>query len=130
MKLRFLDSKFAICQLDSSAALPGWSVGDFVVSVRTSDELTVVCPQSCVPVDVKSSRDWRCIQFVESMDFGMVGVIARLSQILADVKVSIFVISTYNTDFVLIPNSQTQLASSELVKAGYEFCSDPPPPGE
>ncbi len=125
MKLRFLDGEFAVCQLDGNSEIPDWGKGDFVATVRAPGELTIVCPQSSVPGNVKSSRAWRCFQFVETMDFGMIGVIARLGQVLADVEISIFVISTFNTDYVLIPRSKVQLATSQLVQAGYEFANEP-----
>lgn len=125
MKLKFLSSEFAICQLLPDEPKPDWAnqavSGEFLTTISTKEELTIVCSQACVPNGQRSSRGWSCFRIQETLDFDVVGVIAKLSQSLADAKIPVFVISSYNTDYVLIPKSKRQSATLELEKAGYQF---------
>ena len=125
MKLKFLSGEFAICQFLPDQQLPEWvsrprNFG-ILATIWTPDEVTVVCTQEDIPHGTKSSCGWHCFRVEGTLDFGVVGVIARLSELLAQAEIPIFVISTYNTDYVLIPGRQQQTAAKVLQNAGYEI---------
>jgi hypothetical protein len=119
--LILLPDDFAISRLDASAAIPSWARGAFVNISISEREMTVVCPQYYVPFQVPSERDWRCLAFEGPLDFGMTGVIARLASILGSSNVSLFVVSTFDTDYVLVRQSQLNEACASLTAAGYRI---------
>ncbi len=125
MKLKFLEGSFAICQLPLDQEIPEWAAkaasSEFLATIQTAAEITVVCAEFCLPAGFQASRGWSCFRIDQTLDFDVVGVIANLSHRLADVQIPIFVVSTYNTDYVLIPSSQRHSAMLELEKAAYDF---------
>jgi len=116
--LELLPDTIAICRLDADAPVPDWAKGEFVSITRTQDELTVVCRQDDVPDDVQSERGWRCLRIVGKLDFSFVGVIATLSTVLADAGISVFVVSTYDTDYLLVKEADVDRAVELLGEAG------------
>jgi hypothetical protein len=121
MRVRLLPSTYAVCRLDADAALPDWPRGDFVSIARTTDELSIVCDQTCVPHDVKTERDWRCFALEGPIPFEVVGVAARITSALADAKVSVFFVSTYDTDYVLVRSSRLDVAMTALRSARFDL---------
>src|SRR5215211_1748993 len=94
---------FAICRLNSDAAIPDWAVAGALFSItRTADELSVVCRQADVPAAVKCENDWRCLKVEGTLDFSLIGIMAALAGPLAQAEISIFVISTFDTDYLLV----------------------------
>ena len=85
------------------------------------EELTIVCSQSVVPPECQSSLGWRCFRITGTLDFDVVGVIAKLGELLANAEIPIFVISTYDTDYVLMPGAKQPAAARVLENAGYEI---------
>jgi hypothetical protein len=111
---------FAVCRLNADAAVPTWaSAGKFFSMTRTAEELSVVCPQSLVPDGVRCERDWRCIRVAGTMDFSMIGVVAALVTPLAEASVSVFVLSTFDTDYMLVKESDLERALAALRAAGH-----------
>jgi hypothetical protein len=122
MTLKVLDGKFAICRLDPDAPLPAWvGSGPFVSITRTADELSVVCPEEAVPEGVQCERGWRCLVVSGTLDFALVGVLASLLVPLANAGVSVFAISTFDTDFLLVKQSDVERAAEALLRAGHVF---------
>jgi hypothetical protein len=116
LTLALIDGDFAVCQLASSDAVPSWGSKGKVVSVtRTADELSIVCSEDVVPAGVKCERGWRAMRVVGSMDFSAVGVLASLIGPLAEAGISIFAISTFDTDYLLV-KQQTLNAAVEALK--------------
>jgi hypothetical protein len=114
-----LSDSFAICRLDPDAAIPEWAGGPFVSITRTTDELSIVCAQQGVPEDVRAERGWRCLRVVGTLDLSMVGVIARLTNVLAEAGISVFVVSSFDTDFVLLREANVNSAVQVLRQSGY-----------
>jgi hypothetical protein len=111
---------FAVCRLDKDAPVPPWaSSGEFISITRTADELSVVCPQSVVPDSIKCEQGWRCLRVAGSMDFSMVGVVASLVTPLAEAGVSVFVVSTFDTDYFLVKEDDLARATAVLRAAGH-----------
>jgi hypothetical protein len=91
-----------------------------VAFIRTQEELTIICPEHFVPPGVIAEPGWRALQVEGPLDFELVGVLASLAASLADAGVSIFAISTYSTDFILIKQSQLDDALESLRQVGYQ----------
>jgi hypothetical protein len=103
LTLDLLEGTFAVCRLAPEAPVPGWASSSRFVSVtRTGDELSVVCPQEAVPAGVVCEPDWRCLRIAGKLEFHLVGVLASLLVPLAEAGVSVFVLSTFDTDYLLV----------------------------
>lgn len=120
-RLRFLvyGERLAIARLAPRAALPAWAAGPFVTTSRTASELSIVCAQSGVPASVRHERDRvaLCIEGVIPMT--TVGLLAELCGALAAVHVPVFVISTYDTDWILVPAERFEAARAALEGQGH-----------
>jgi hypothetical protein len=100
--------------------VPGWADSTvFCVVTRTSEELSIVCPESSVPPGVRGERGWRALRVEGSLDFDEVGILASLAAPLAEAGVSVFVISTYGTDYVLVRDDQLESARAALTERGH-----------
>lgn len=117
--LEVVPSKLAICRLQPDADMPEWATGAVASITRTAAELSVVCAEENVPSDVPVDSGWRCLRVAEKLDFSIVGVIAAISSTLADANISVFVISTFNTDYVLIKECELKDAIQVLRAAGH-----------
>jgi hypothetical protein len=87
--------------------------------IRTRDELTVVCVERLVPPEVIAERGWRALQVQGPLDFALVGVLAAITVPLAEAGVSIFAISTYDTDYILVKEEALERAIQALGQAGF-----------
>ena len=122
LRLSLLPSEYAVCQLSPDANFPIWARGGELLSItRTSDELSIVCPAAQVPADVKAERNWRVIKVLGPLDFSLVGILASLAGELAQAKVSIFALSTYDTDYILVNANTIDRTIDALRKAGHEW---------
>jgi hypothetical protein len=123
MTLVPLEGAYAICRLDGDAPLPGWVAGHPFVSIsRTAEELSVVCRQEAVPEGIRCERGWRCLRVAGTLDFSLVGVLASMLGPLADAGVSVFVQSTFDTDYLLVKEQDLLQAVEALRRAGHIVC--------
>jgi hypothetical protein len=115
-----LPGTFAVCRLEPGAVLPAWATtGTFSSITRTTEELSIVCDQGVVPDGVRCERDWRCLKLAGPIPFTTVGVLASLVQPLADAGISVFAISTFVTDYVLVKERDFEQAVGALRQAGH-----------
>jgi hypothetical protein len=115
-----LSETLAVCRLDATASIPTWADGSGFVSVtRTADELSIVCEAARVPQDAKAERDWRAFTLEGPLDFALVGVLKQVLDPLAEAKIGIFAISTYDTDTVLVKAAQFEQAITALTRFGH-----------
>lgn len=120
LRLVGVDGVFAVCQLPAGAAIPGWATSGELFSVtRTKEELSLVCHQDVVPTGVQCQGGWRCLRVAGTLPFALVGVLAALTVPLAEVGVSVFVFSTYDTDYLLVQGEVTLKAIAALRAAGH-----------
>ena len=120
LTLTVLPGTYAVCRLAPEDSLPRWATsGDFFSITRTSDELSVVCEQSGVAEGVTCEGDWRCLRVRGPLDFGLTGILASLAAPLAEAGISIFAISTYDTDYVMVKAADLERATAELSRSGY-----------
>lgn len=121
LTLTTLSERLAVCRLDPSSKIPSWATIAALFSVtRTTDELSIVCPEESVPADVKCERGWRVLKLEGPFEFSMVGVLSSVAAPLADAGVSIFAVSTYDTDYVLVKETLFELAATALRDLGHE----------
>ncbi|MBP1702607.1 MAG: hypothetical protein H6Q38_1714 [Chloroflexi bacterium] len=118
--LRLLPGRLGVTRLAVDSELPIWArEGVLWAAVRTRQELSIVCEERFVPPEVRSERGWRGLQVEGQLDFSLLGILAGIATILAEAGVSIFVISTYDTDYVMVKESALERALNALKRAGY-----------
>lgn len=124
LTLDLLADELAVCRLPVDGSVPNWAWAGELTSITCSDdELSVVCAADAVPAEVVRSAGWRALRVRGTLDFELVGVLAGLSAALADAGVSIFALSTYDTDYVLVREGQLDTAVAALQGAGYDVVS-------
>ena len=125
MKLKILDSTFSIVKLSPTETIPSWATTCDVFSItRTNEELSIVCPSECLPMNdelKEVENDWKCIKVEGVLDFGLTGILASLANPLAENRISIFAISTFNTDYLLIKSHSLEKARLVLENEGHSF---------
>jgi hypothetical protein len=120
LALDILPDELAVCRLAADDPVPDWARSRGFTSVtRTEDELSVVCSANAVPDGITHTPGWRALAVRGPLDFGLVGILAGLSTVLAEAEVSIFAISTHDTDYVLVRAHQLDQAVAALEAAGY-----------
>jgi hypothetical protein len=123
MKLRIvlLPDRVGICRLPPASAVPAWSMaGSFWSVTRTADELSVICAEDAIPAGETHEGGWRCLKVEGPLAFDVIGVVSSLTAPLAAAGVSVFVTSTYDTDYLLVKADRLEAAVSALTAAGHE----------
>src|SRR5947209_1150665 len=111
---------FAVCKLPPGSAIPGWATtGDLFSVTRTVGELSVVCRQEMVPSGTQAEVGWRCLRVAGAMPFTLVGVLASLTGPVAAAGVGVFVVSTFDTDYLFFKEAEFQEAVAALRGAGH-----------
>jgi hypothetical protein len=122
LKLNLLPETFAVCRLSPDESLPEWGAkGTFWSVSRSDSELSVVCPQKFVPEDIKCEKGWRAFKVAGTMSFELTGILASIASPLADAGISIFAISSYDTDYVLVREENLDRVKNVLTAAGHVF---------
>ena len=122
MVLTILPERLAVCRLDAQAEIPTWATRRPFFSVtRTQDELSVICREEDVPAGVQQEKGWRALKVEGPFGFAVVGVLATLAQPLAAAGISILAFCTYDTDYVLVKESQLLRAVAVLQERGHTF---------
>jgi hypothetical protein len=124
LKLSLLDDIFGICFFESKSPIPEWAATTSLCSItRTEKELTIVCPENIIPVEIEHERDWQCFRIDGSFDLNQIGVISCLAAPLAKAGISIFVVSSYDTDYILVKKEKVELAISVLSGDGHSIAA-------
>lgn len=120
--LSALPERLAICRLGPDEAVPDWVFATPFWSItRTDEELSLILLEEFVPSSWKSEKGWRCLKVLGPLDLSLTGVLASLSVPLAQAGVSIFAISTHDTDYLLVRNVDFDKAREVLVGHGHRF---------
>ena len=115
-----LPELYAICRLDADAPVPGWaSSADFFSITRTANELSIVCKDSALPEGAHAERERRLMQIEGTLSFTLTGVLAAVTAPLALAEISIFAVSTYDTDYLLVSEEDLQETVQVLEAAGH-----------
>lgn len=120
MQLQIIPGSFAVCRLAEDALLR--ATGDFWFLSRTDEELSLVCRSESIPESAQRTEDgWRMFRVCGALDFSLTGVLAELSRVLAEARISIFAVSTYDTDYILVKADQFARATAALRASGHTF---------
>ncbi|MBM3794325.1 MAG: ACT domain-containing protein [Acidobacteria bacterium] len=121
LRLKVLPELLAVCRLSPSGHIPDWAKGGSIWSVSaTGTELSIVCEWSRVPADLASPLEagWRAVEIEGPIPFGLTGILASLLNLLAGAGIRIFAFSTFDTDFVMVKQSDWHNALAALKAAG------------
>ena len=120
--LSILEETYIIHKLDQSTNLPEELMGcEFYSLSNSQEEMSLVCPEQILIQSENNSPNWKCLKVAGPLDLNLTGILAGLSDTLANAKISIFAISTFETDYVLIQKQVLETAKSALKSAGYKF---------
>ena len=121
LPLELIPDTLAICRLNAGAQLPRWAEGPsaFLTVSRTAEELSITAVQRLVPADAKCERDYRALRVRGPLPLDLVGILASIAGPLAEAGLSIFAISTYDTDYVLVKSADLPAALEALERAGH-----------
>jgi len=122
IKLVALEEEFSVCKVADYSKID--LEKQFVFTGATDAEKSLVCPTRLVPANTVERNDgWRALRIEGTLDFSLIGILAGISKFLADNEIGIFVISTYNTDYIFTRTVDFDHALMVLTKAGYEKIS-------
>jgi hypothetical protein len=122
LNLSVLPSRYAICRLSPEAPIPDWAKADDFLSItRTGDELSIVCLETGVPEGVNADRGWRCFKLEGPLDLSLTGILASLLGPLAEARIGIFAVSTFDTDYLLVKDENLARATTVLIQSGHRI---------
>lgn len=120
MEIKRMNHVFSVCKVEDFS-LVDWNA-EFCFMGKTDEEKSLVCPTSTVPPNTTEREDgWKAFRIQGTLDFSLIGILSEISGILAENKIGIFAISTFNTDYVLTKEENYEKAIEALRKAGYKI---------
>ncbi|HEX2667394.1 MAG TPA: ACT domain-containing protein [Gammaproteobacteria bacterium] len=117
LTLKLLAGRYAVCKLEPDAAVPSTltlGAQAFLSITRTADELSIVCPEALAPMDAEVNDGWCAFKVQGPLDFSLTGIIAALTGPLAEAKISVFTVATFDTDYLLVREKDLEGAISAL----------------
>lgn len=118
MQLKKIDHDLTVCKVESEHELD--LTKDFYFIGKTEEEISLVCITDDVPIQTLEREDgWKAFRIQGVLDFSLIGILSKISTILAENKIGIFVVSTYNTDYVLVKKENFNAALDMLEEKGY-----------
>ena len=122
LTLRLLDETFLIFRFNGSDEIPAEVLQSSFYNIsKTDEELSIVCPASLKLNGKHFEADWSCVKVTGPLDFNVTGILANLSGVLAEAQISIFAMSTFDTDYILVKSAKIKEAIHALEAAGYRF---------
>jgi hypothetical protein len=120
IQLRQLAGTYAVSKLDATVPVPPWADGDGFVSIsRTPQELSIVCRAARVPAEVNASRAWACFELLGPFAFDETGIALAVIQPLSEKKIGVFLVATFDTDYLLVQEKDLAAAKQALTAAGH-----------
>jgi hypothetical protein len=120
LSLTVLPGQYAVCRLPAAAVPPLVPTTGLLSVTRTPDETSVVCAEAGAPLGAQVESGWRALVVAGPLDFALTGVLASVAAPLADAQVSIFALSTFDTDYVLVRAQALADAVAALRQAGHD----------
>lgn len=118
MELKKIEQEFSVCKVRDISVID--FTDEFCFIGKTDEELSLVCSMERVPMDtVERDNGWKAFRIQGVLDFSLIGILSRISAILAENKIGIFAVSTYNTDYILVKKENYQRALKALETQGY-----------
>ena len=115
----------AVCRFDPAAALPDWfNMSGFYSITRSKEELTIVCREALVVSGTTCENGWRCFKIQGVLDFSEIGIIFSLTQPLAENGISVFVMSTFDTDYFMVKEKDLAKTIDALTAAGHRAITE------
>ena len=118
LSLEWVRGRFAVCRLGADEAVPDWALASgssgLLSVTRTERELSIVADEDRVPASTCAERGWVALRVAGTLDFGLVGVLSVLTGALAAAGVSVFAVSTYDTDILLVKATDSERALEAL----------------
>jgi len=124
LALEALAATHAVCRLGPAEQAPEWAVaspGALLSLTRGEEELSIVCAEAAVPAEIDRSGGWRALRVAGTLEHGLTGILVSLAAPLAEAGVPIFAISTFDTDYLLVPGSDLERATEALAAAGHSI---------
>ena len=122
LRLGVTRDKVSVCRLPADSPIPMWAFeSDFFSITKTPDELSIVCSEKIIPEDIQKESNYRVIKVEGPLDFSLVGILAEISTRLAQRDISLFAISSYDTDYILVKESKLEDAILALTDAGHDI---------
>ena len=126
LKFSMVPGTYAVCRMPASAALPAWAGKAFVSITRTADELSIVCEERRIPADADGiefqlERGWVLLKLHGPFPLDAIGVLASVTKPLAEAAISLFALSTYDTDYILVKRTHAKQAIAALTLAGHKL---------
>ena len=122
MELKKIQKEFSVCKVNDISVID--FTDEFCFIGKTDEELSLVCSTERVPVNTVERDDgWKAFRIQGVLDFSLIGILSRISAILAENKIGIFAVSTYNTDYILVKKENYQRVLKALETAGYRVNS-------
>lgn len=123
MEIKALTDLFSVCKVEDATQID--LSKDFCFIAKTDEEISLVCPTKNVPA-VTSARDdgWRGFRIQGTLDFSLIGILAKISAILVEQRIGIFAISTYNTDYIFVKEENFAKALKSLAEHGYKVINE------
>jgi hypothetical protein len=120
-----LKDGYKVCRLNAFDGVPDWALETPLSSVtRTAEELSIVCPDQVAPKEMQTEQEWKCLKIHGPLGFDEVGIISGLTKVLADANISVFVLSTFETDYILVKSMNIDQAAKVLADMGHEVFFD------
>ncbi len=120
MKLKMLAHELTVCKVEEISDIN--TSGDFFFIGKTDEEISLVCKTEDTPPHTLARDDgWRAFRIEGVLDFSLIGILSRLTAILAEQRIGIFAVSTFNTDYILVKEENLERALAALAAAGYEM---------
>ncbi len=120
MELKKIEKDFTVCQVEDYSLVD--LDAEYCFTGKTDEEKSLVCITDEVPENVIRRDDgWKAIRIQGVLDFSLIGILAKIAGILAENDISIFAVSTYNTDYILLKEEKYQKALEVLGDSGYEI---------
>lgn len=120
MTLKIIPYELTVCKVASIKDID--LCAEFYFIGKTDEELSLVCKTEDTPMNTTERDDgWRGFRIQGVLDFSLIGILSRLSGVLAENKIGIFAVSTYNTDYILVKSENFDRAIDVLAMAGYDF---------
>ncbi len=121
MKLLLLKETFSVCKLSPNQQFTEHPTGSFYSASRTPEEISVVCQKGFEPAGSEVNSDWRALKVAGILDFSLTGILASIAKPLAEAETSIFAVSTFNTDYILVKEQQLNQALEALQKSNFQL---------
>jgi len=125
-KFSMVPGTYAVCRLPANSAVPEWASRGFVSITRTADELSIVCEERRLPrdpggIELQAERGWLLLKLQGPFPLDAVGVLASVARPLAEAAISLFALSTFDTDYILVRRTRAKEAIAALTLAGHKL---------